>query len=102
MTFESLQTQLQELCSEIKRENFNSYYEKFAHLIREYRANGGKGKILHDYLVELAKEYSEEVFIEEILLDTLNRLVAFCPPSRYLLFEDFDLEKNSWRDMPND
>ena len=101
MSFETLKIQLRELCSEIKRENFYSYYEKFAHLIREYRANGGKGKVVHDYLVELAKEYSEEVFIEEVLVDTLNRLVAFCRPSRYLLFEDFDLEKNSWRDTPD-
>lgn len=90
MKIDTAKHQLRELTLEINHKNFSKYYDKFAEVILNYRDAGGKGKEVYDYLIELGHEFEEDPAKEEVLIDTLNRLICFCPPSRHLLFPDFD------------
>ena len=97
MDLESTKRELHRLIQEVTKDNFLDYYEKFAEAIFNYRDQGGQGKPVYEYLIELADEYGHDDSKDEILLDTTNRLVCFCPPFRYILFPDFDQAANKWK-----
>lgn len=99
MELEQAKTELRKLIMEVNAENSSEYYDKIGAVIKAYRAEGGLGKPIYKFLLELDKEFgSIDGRKEEHLIDITNRIIGFAPSFRRIVFPDYDEDMTQWKE----
>ncbi len=98
LSFEAATSELRKLALEITKENFQSYYDKMSDVVLRYRETGARGKPLHEFVFALWKELDDNDVKDEVLGETMNRMVGYCGPSYGTIFWDYDQLTNKWKD----
>ncbi len=90
MKLAELKIKFEELTSEITKDNFPLYYDKFTSEVILYRSSGGLGKPLYKILIEIHKVYEEDDCKDEILMEIMNRITGYCSPHLRISFSDLE------------
>ncbi len=97
MNFEATKSEIRTLLLEVTSNNFQEYYGKFEKVILAYKKSGGKGKLLHEYLIALDNEMGDvDDWKEEHLLDMINRITGHTGLPLRIVFDDFDQQTGQW------
>lgn len=77
-------------------ENYLRNSEQIASAVKEYRETGGSGKILNQFITDIAPSYFDDEIKDEVILDIGLRINCHCSPHLRIHFDDFDESTGKW------
>ncbi len=94
---ENTKKKFESLVNQVSKENIDQYIEKAVEVLHAYKASGGLGQPIYDYISKLDELFSpKDQNKEELLMESMCRITGLTAPSKRILFKDYDARQQVW------
>ena len=97
LKLENTKRKFENLVNQVSEENIEQYIDKAGKVLNEYKASGGLGQPIYNFISKLDELFSpKDENKEELLMESLCRITGLTAPDKRILFKDFDARQQVW------